>query len=110
MADLEMIEVGTNMNGDSVYNVKKKDGGLVSTTIYTQAEALDVINAAEDKFEHVETVTVETTSEPSYEDMSKTQLESLMRNHGVELDRRESKKALVKKVEKFFKNIRGLVE
>ena len=33
MADLEMIEVGTNMNGDSVYNVKKKDGGLVSTTI-----------------------------------------------------------------------------
>ena len=42
--------------------------------------------------------------------MSKTELESLMRNHGIELDRRESKKSLVKKVEKFFKNIRGLVE
>ena len=110
MAELEMIEVGTNMNGDSVYNVKKKDGGLVSTTIYTQAEALDVINAAEDKFEHVVTVTAETTIVPPYGDMSKVELESLMRKHGVELDRRESKKALVKQVEHFFKKIRGLVE
>lgn len=110
MAELEMIEVGTNMNGDPVYNVKKKNGGLVSTTIYTQAEALDVINAAEDKFEHVATVTAETTIVPPYKDMSKIELESMMRKHGIELDRRASKKALVKQVENFFKNIRGLVE
>ena len=39
---------------------------------------------------------------PEYSGMTKKQLEALMREHGVELDRRKSKTALMKEVEEYF--------
>ena len=42
-------------------------------------------------------------STSSYKSMSKLELEAMMREHGVELDRRKSKKELLEEVENFFK-------
>ena len=39
---------------------------------------------------------------PDYSNMSKTQLEKLMRGHGVELDRRKSKIKLLAEVQAYF--------
>ena len=39
---------------------------------------------------------------PDYSNMSKTQLEKLMRKYNIELDRRKSKAALLKEVDAFF--------
>jgi len=46
----------------------------------------------------VEETPVEETSDVSLESMSKKQLESYGREHGIELDRRHSKKDLVKEL------------
>ena len=46
----------------------------------------------------VEKTPVEKTSDVSLESMSKKQLESYGREHGIELDRRHSKKDLVKEL------------
>ena len=40
---------------------------------------------------------------PDYQGMTKKELEALMREYGVELDRRKSKDGLMKEVESFFK-------
>jgi hypothetical protein len=39
---------------------------------------------------------------PDYSNMSKTQLEKLMRKYNIELDRRKSKAVLLKEVDAFF--------
>ena len=36
---MKMVEIGTNMAGDPVYNVMNEDGTLYKTTIYTKTEA-----------------------------------------------------------------------
>ena len=46
MAGLEMIQVGTDMKNNPVYNVKNKGGGLLSTTIYTAATPTTTTAAA----------------------------------------------------------------
>ena len=39
---------------------------------------------------------------PDYANMSKTELEKLMRKYGIELDRRKSRSALLEEVKSFF--------
>ena len=97
---MKMVEIGTNMKGDPVYNVVKDDGTLFKTTIYTKDEAQSLIsgNVMDDDI-----IDVTVTEQPNYKDMTKLELEAMMRTHGVELDRRESKKELLKQVEEFFK-------
>ena len=51
MSDLEMVQVGTNINDEPVYNVKRKGGGLVSTTIFTEAEALAMLEGPNEAVE-----------------------------------------------------------
>lgn len=101
MAGLEMIQVGTDVNDNPVYNVKNKGGGLISTTIYTEQEAQALIDGGVTTVAPVEVV-VESTTVVDYENMTKLQLEALMRLHDIELDRRKSKKELLSQVRKHF--------
>ena len=108
MADLEMISIGNNLNGDPVYQVgsRNSDGKmmLASTTIMTEAEAKAMI-ASKASAEEVEEAEVVEEAEESVDvdSMSKVQLEAYMREHGIELDRRKKKKELLAQVKAFFK-------
>ena len=90
MTDFKMVEIGTDKDGNSLYNVRdnSKGGELVveKALSLSEAEAL-----------------MEGGSTASYKSMSKLELETMMREHGVELDRRKSKKELLEEVENFFK-------
>ena len=90
MADLKMVEVGTDKDGNSLYNVRdnNKGGELVVEKALSLSEAEALMNGG---------------STSSYKSMSKLELEAMMRGHGVELDRRKSKKELLEEVENFFK-------
>ena len=128
MANLKMVQVGTNVHDEPVYNVMDENDKLVKTTIFTEAEALTMISGveesapveeAEEIIEEVEAVIEEVeeleevaTPEPensrevpnhSYRNMTKAQLEAFMRGHGVELDRRKSKSDLLEQVDGYFK-------
>ena len=117
MSDLKMIQVGTDVHDNPVYNVIYKDTGkLFSTTIFTEAEAKAKVEKteAEPSIEEVEEVEeVEEIEEepeaaedkasiPDYHSMTKLELEALMREHNVELDRRKSKSDLLEEVDTFF--------
>ena len=112
MADLEMISIGSNLDGDPVYQVgsRNSDGKmmLASTTIMTEAEAKAMI-ASKASAEVVEEAEVIEEAEEindtvvDVDSMSKLQLEAYMREHGIELDRRKKKKDLLSQVKAFFK-------
>ena len=104
MTDKEMVQVGTNINNEPVFNVKYKDGGLVSTTIFTEAEAKAIIEEVVEDTKPTDEELEATAFEgvPDYKSMTKLELESLMREHGVELDRRSSKGDLLKQVNEYF--------
>ena len=114
MADLEMISIGSNLDGDPVYQVgsRNSDGKmmLASTTIMTEAEAKAMIasKASGEVIEAVAEPVVEEAEEINdtvvdVDSMSKLQLEAYMREHGIELDRRKKKKDLLSQVKAFFK-------
>ena len=112
MSDLEMIQVGTDVHDNPVYNViRKENGKLASTTIFTEAEAKAMVEKteAEPEIEEVEEIEEEPeaaedkASIPDYKAMTKVELEALMRKHAIELDRRKSKNDLIKEVDIFFK-------
>ena len=91
MTNLKMVEVGTDKNGNSLYNVRdnNKGGELVVEKTLSLSEAEALVNSG--------------ATNSGYESMTKLQLEAEMRKHGVELDRRKSKKSLLVEVETFFK-------
>jgi len=112
MSDIEMFHVGQNEDGDKLYNLRYVKGGMsLPTPSMTEAQALARINGTEVEIvsvkpvEEVVTVTVteETTVIPDYKSMKKIELESLMREHNIELDRRKSKADLLAEVDAFFK-------
>ena len=47
-------------------------------------------------------IVTEEPSVPDYENMTKLELEAMMRTHSIELDRRKSKKDLLSQVRKHF--------
>jgi hypothetical protein len=109
MEDLEMVQVGTDVNNNPVFNVKNKGGGLISTTIFTKDEAQALIDGGGNTSTELEPalalmekarIVVDTT--PNYENMTKVELEAMMRLHNIELDRRKSKKDLLSQVRKHF--------
>ena len=96
MSDIEMFHVGENESGEKLYNLRYVKGGVsLPTPSMTEAQALAEINGTE--------VVVETEAVPDYKSMKKIELEALMRTHGIELDRRKSKKDLMMEVDTFFK-------
>jgi len=112
MNDIEMFHVGENEDGNKLYNLRYVKGGMsLPTPSMTEAEALARINGTEVEIvsvkpvEEVVTVIVteETTVVPDYKTMNKIELESLMRKHDIELDRRKSKADLLAEVDAFFK-------
>ena len=99
MSDIEMFHVGQNEDGEKLYNLRYVKGGMsLPTPSMTEAQALAKINGTE-VVEEVAT----TTDIPDYKSMKKIELEALMRTHGIELDRRKSKKDLMVEVDTFFK-------
>ena len=99
MSDIEMFHVGQNEDGEKLYNLRYVKGGMsLPTPSMTEAQALAKINGTE-VTEEVAT----TTDAPDYKSMKKIELEALMRTHGIELDRRKSKKDLMMEVDTFFK-------
>ena len=113
MAHLKMVQVGTDVHDNPVYNVVDENDKLVKTTIFTEAEALAMISGVEESapveeavIEEVEEVieeVKESSNVPDYGSMTKAQLEALMREHGIELDRRKSKGDLLEQVDDYFK-------
>jgi len=99
MSDIEMFHVGENESGEKLYNLRYVKGGRpLPTPSMIEAQALAKINGTE-VTEEVAT----TTDAPDYKSMKKIELEALMRTHGIELDRRKSKKDLMIEVDTFFK-------
>jgi hypothetical protein len=99
MSDIEMFHVGENESGEKLYNLRYVKGGMsLPTPSMTEAQALAKINGTE-----VAEEVVTTTDVPNYKSMKKIELEALMRTHGIELDRRKSKKDLMIEVDTFFK-------
>ena len=113
MANLKMVQVGTNVHDEPGYNVVDENDKLLKTTIFTEAEALTMISGVEESapVEEVEAVIEEVATPepensrevPDYESMTKAQLEALMREHGIELDRRKTKSDLLEQVDGYFK-------
>ena len=112
MSDIEMFHVGQNEDGDKLYNLRYVKGGMsLPTPSMTEAQALARINGTEVEIVSVKpvgevvtvTVTEETTVIPDYKSMKKIELEALMREHNIELDRRKSKADLLAEVDAFFK-------
>ena len=97
MSEYKMVEVGTDSKGNSLYHVREVNGGsLVSDKELTETEALSLMNGGSKS---------KPTKETSFiKNMSKLELEAMMRTHGIELDRRKSKGDLVKEVEEFLAN------
>ena len=98
---MKIVEIGTNMAGDPVYNVQNEDGTLFKTTIYTRAEAEAIVIGDTSDPDIIEATIVDEDA-PDYHSMSKIELEKLMRLHDIELDRRKTKQELLTEVETFF--------
>ena len=100
---MELIQNGTFATGEPVYQIAEKNSDGTHTTVVfdpmTKEEA-----EARLKSMGGTTVSDETTSDdsPNYESMTKLELEAMMREHGVELDRRKSKGELLKEVDAYF--------
>ena len=124
MANLEMIHIKNGVGNNPLYviGIKHEDGThtvvhdklrkehqavaflaeLGTTTIDAAMDTLTVVETGINEEVMVE-VKEETTIVPNYESMSKLELETMMREHSVELDRRKSKKELLEEVKMFFK-------
>jgi len=104
MNDIEMFHVGENEDGNKLYNLRYVKGGMsLPTPSMTEAEALARINGTEVEIVSVKPVEEVVTIVPDYKTMKKIELESLMRKHDIELDRRKSKADLLAEVDAFFK-------
>ncbi len=107
MADLEMLYVKNGEGNNPLYQIGTRNADGSYNIMYTdylkehQAVAfLEKLKSQEAPVKVV--VTEETTIIPDYKDMSKKELEQVMREHNIELDRRKSKSVLLQQVETFF--------
>ena len=104
MSDIEMFHVGQNEDGDKLYNLRYVKGGMsLPTPSMTEAQALARINGTKVEIVSVKPVEEVVTVVPDYKTMKKIELEALMREHDIELDRRKSKADLLAEVDAFFK-------
>jgi hypothetical protein len=101
MAELEIVHVKNGEGNNPLYKIRKVGGDWVSSALLKEHQALEYLEKHVPK-EVAVAVVEETTTVPDYKNMTKVQLEELMRGHGIELDRRKSKKALLTEVKNFF--------
>jgi hypothetical protein len=109
MAKLHMVHVKNGEGNNPLYQISTKntDGEYVVAyyKLLKEHQAVAYLaehSSEEDPEEVMVTVTEETTIVPDYKNMTKLQLEEVMREYDIELDRRKSKKDLLKVVKNFF--------
>ena len=100
---MEIFQNGRFSSGEPVYQIgtKNADGTY-------EVKVFDLMSKAqaEAKLKSIGVTAKPAASKkkevPDYSGMTKNQLEAFMRKHGVELDRRKSKAALMKEVDEYF--------
>jgi len=97
---MEVFQNGRFSTGEPVYQIGTKNADGTYTVV-----VFDLMKQAqaEAKLKSMGVKPVASPTETKYEDMSKLELESFMRKHDIELDRRKSKETLIKEVEAHFK-------
>ena len=98
---MELIQNGTFATGEPVYQIAEKNSDGTHTTVVFDPMTKE---EAEARLKSMGGTTVTTVSDdsPNYKSMTKLELEAMMREHGVELDRRKSKGELLKEVDAYF--------
>jgi len=100
---MEIFQNGRFSTGEPVYQIGAKNAdGTYDIKVFdlmTKAQAEAKLEAMGVKAKPVAPKKKEV---PDYSGMTKTELEAFMREHGVELDRRKTKAALMKEVEAYF--------
>ena len=98
---MELIQNGTFATGEPVYQIAEKNSDGTHTTVVFDPMTKE---EAEARLKSMGGTTVSDGS-PNYKSMTKLELEAMMREHGVELDRRKSKGELLKEVDAYFAHV-----
>ena len=98
---MELIQNGTFATGEPVYQIAEKNSDGTHTTVVFDPMTKE---EAEERLKSMGGTTVSDDS-PDYKSMTKLELEAMMREHGVELDRRKSKGDLLKEVDDYFAHV-----
>ena len=98
---MELIQNGTFATGEPVYQLAEKNSDGTHTTVVFDPMTKE---EAEERLKSMGGTTVSDDS-PDYKSMTKLELEAMMREHGVELDRRKSKGDLLKEVDDYFAHV-----
>ena len=100
---MEIFQNGRFSSGEPVYQIGTKNAdGTYEVKVFdlmTKAQAETKLKSMGGTAKPAASKQKEV---PNYSGMTKNQLETFMRKHGVELDRRKSKAALMKEVEEYF--------
>ena len=104
---MEVFQNGRFSSGEPVYQIGTKNAdGTYDVKVFdlmTKEQAEAKIKSMGVKVETPKPAASTKKSEPKYADMSKLELEALMRDEGIELDRRKSKAKLLAEVKAHFK-------
>jgi hypothetical protein len=94
---MEVFQNGRFSTGEPVYQigVKNSDGTY-------DVKVFDLMSKEQAEAKLIEMGVKPVASPTDVENMTKLELEAMMREHGVELDRRETKGALLRQVKNFF--------
>ena len=98
---MELIQNGTFATGEPVYQIAEKNSDGTHTTVVFDPMTKE---EAEARLKSMGGTVVSDDS-PDYKSMTKLELEAMMREHGVELDRRKSKGDLLKEVDDYFAHV-----
>ena len=105
---MELIQNGTFTTGDPVYQIAEKNSDGTYTTVVFDPMTKQEAEARLKSMGGTTTKPVEeavSDDSPDYKSMTKLELEAMMREHGVELDRRKSKGDLLKEVDDYFAHV-----
>ena len=98
---MELIQNGTFATGEPVYQLAEKNSDGTHTIVVFDPMTKE---EGEETLKSMGGTTVSDDS-PDYKSMTKLELEAMMREHGVELDRRKSKGDLLKEVDDYFAHV-----
>tara|TARA_A100001011_G_scaffold249704_1_gene258012 strand:- start:92 stop:409 length:318 start_codon:yes stop_codon:yes gene_type:complete len=98
---MELIQNGAFATGEPVYQLAEKNSDGTHTIVVFDPMTKE---EAEERLKSMGGTTVSDDS-PDYKSMTKLELEAMMREHGVELDRRKSKGDLLKEVDDYFAHV-----
>ena len=106
--NMKLIQNGTFATGEPVYQIAENNSDGTHTTVVFDPMTKE---EAEERLKSMGGTTTKPVEEavaddsPDYKSMTKLELEAMMREHGVELDRRKSKGELLKEVDDYFAHV-----